>query len=83
MALGSINLPFSCDFGGSNWTPGEFAIGLKANVAALGLDGEPGGAVDRYFYQVCRVNPDGGNSCSQANEDAESDSAGNFKVLAQ
>lgn len=90
--LGSVNLPFSCAFGGSSSTPGEFAFGLKAELRAVGRDGSLGEAAERYFYRLCRVNPDGGSSCAAAEatggeatggEDAGAAAGAGFKVIAQ
>ena len=91
--LGSVNLPFSCSFGGSSATPAEFAFGLKTELRAVGRDGSLGEAAERYFYRLCRVNPDGGSSCAMAEAEAgdgdgDGDGAGaadgaGFKVIAQ
>ncbi|PHS19328.1 MAG: hypothetical protein COA78_00305 [Blastopirellula sp.] len=82
--LGSVNLPFSCAYGASGLTPAEFAIGLKASVQAVKLDGSLGEIVERYFYQICLVNADGGSTCPPKQTGANvSDEERNFKVIAQ
>ncbi len=84
--VGALNLPFSCGAGGSSWTAAEFAIGLKANVRAIDISGTLGEIVDRYFYQVCRVNADGGSTCAiakAATGDAPTETGSTFKVFGQ
>lgn len=82
--LGSVNLPFSCGYGASGWTPAEFALGLKVTIQAVGRSGALGGEIERYFYQVCKIKADGGSTCS--NRNAETDDGfgrSDFKVIAQ
>jgi hypothetical protein len=81
---GTAHLPFSCTYGGSDLTPAEFAFGLKVRVSSVGATGNIGESVDRYFFQTCKVNPDGGSTCSpdSTNEAGETSNSG-FRVMAQ
>ncbi len=82
--LGTAYLSFSCAYGGSSLTPAEYAIGLKVVIQPVARDGTPGEPIDRYFYQVCRLNADGGSSCKfeDAGQNAK-DASGGFRVFGQ
>ena len=81
--LGTVSLPFSCGFGGSSWTPAEFAIGLTATVQTVGAEGQLGEAIKRHFFQVCRVLVDGSGTCSGNPPNASTDDSAPQKVIAQ
>ncbi len=81
--VGSAYLPFSCAYGGSYATPGEYAFGVKATIQGVNDGGTSSEVVDRYFYKVCNVNPDGGSTCTQQASEEASSAASTFKVIAQ
>lgn len=86
--LGDAYLPFGCWFSGSTLTSAEFAIGLRASIKPVLRDGSFGNeAAERHFYQLCKVNADGGSTCPPGGMSQQADSENNggstFNVIGQ
>ena len=84
--LGEVAIPFSCGYGGSNWTPVEVAIGLRTTIRGVEADEKLTTThAKRHFFQICGFNLEDGSgncSCNQPTT-AEAIKIPNFKTIAQ
>lgn len=88
--LGSASFPFDCSRGISSWVTSDFSIALRTELEPV-LDGrsERAEPVDRYFVQVCSVQPAGTSRCGTGDasngtsQDGAGTGDGNLKSIAQ
>ncbi|MDJ0629329.1 MAG: hypothetical protein QNJ44_13805 [Rhodobacter sp.] len=82
--MGTVSLPFSCFYGGSGWTPAEYAFGLNVKMSSVSRDGALENEIERFFYNICKVNADGGSTCPPPPIGADDGRAtSTFNVIAQ